>query len=157
MHINSVCTNTYTHIQSIHVHTGTPRPPHLRVNELFLWRGQVERSQSFQPKKSIASSWIIEMFAISFFTKKKSHCSVFPPPACSLLLPCDIMTWRYKFLHIEVLILSMTWILQYSNIFFSFQCWAVCAHTHFSHRATVILLPALSKGRDAECNKKITS
>lgn len=151
MHINSVCTNTCT--QNIHVHTRTPRPPHLCVNELFLWRGQVERSQSFQPKKSIASSWIIEMFAISFFTKKKSHCSMFPPAAHSLLLPCDIMTWRHKFLHRKVFILLMACNAVFEYLFLLSSVSCIYAHTHFSHIATVVLLPALSWGGAAASKK----
>lgn len=42
---------------------------------------------------------------------------MFPPPAYSLLLPCDIMTYRHKFSHIKVFILLMTCISQYFNIF----------------------------------------
>lgn len=127
MHINSVHTRT-EHTRA-HKHPSfPPTHTHLCVNELFLWRGQVERSQSFQPKKSIASSWIIEMFAISFFTKKRSHCSMFPPPAYSLLLPCDIMTHRHKFSHIKVFILLMTRVSQYFNIFSPVL--AVFVHMH---------------------------
>lgn len=145
MHINSVCTNTCTHTQRIHVHTGTPCPPHLCVNELFLWRGQVERSRSFQPKKSIASSWIIEMFAISFFTKKKKE-SLFNVSSPSILfaftlwyhdMKIQIPTYKsfYSFNHMYIAVFEYPFFL---------QCWPVCAHTHFSRRATVILLPALS-------------
>lgn len=83
MHINSV--HTRTEHTCAHKHPSfPPTHTHLCVNELFLWRGQVERSQSFQPKKSIASSWIIEMFAISFFTKKKKE-SLFNVPSPSIL------------------------------------------------------------------------
>lgn len=139
MHINSVCTGMY--MCGEHPCAPTPCPPHLCVNELFLWRGQVERSQSFQPKKSIASSWIIEMFAISFFTKKKKKNPVIvrcflPQHTLCFYLWCHDMKTYHSHTNsqlLKVFILLMTQILQYLGIFFFSPVLAVFVHIDTSH------------------------
>lgn len=142
-----MCAQACTCMENIHVHMCThPCPPHLCVNELFLWRGQVERSQSFQPKKSIASSWIIEMFAISFFKKKKIQ-SLFDVffSSTPFAFTCDTMIWRYKFSYIKSFhSFNDTNIAVFGYLFLLSSSSCICAHRHFSHIATVIFLPALS-------------
>lgn len=128
IHTEIVCTCT----QNIHMHASTY--PLTCTSVLMSFSSGEDKSKGASPssqKNQLLLHELLRCLPSVSLQKKKSHCSVFPPPAHSLLLPSDIMTYRHKFSRIKVFILLMTYISQYSNTFS--PALAVFVHTHPCH------------------------
>lgn len=149
-----MCAQTHAHAYRIYTCTHAHPAPHTSV--LMSFSSGEDKSKGASPssqKNQLLLHELLRCLPSVSLQKKKSHCSMFPPAAHSLLLPCDIMTWRHKFLHRKVFILLITCNAVFEYLFLLSSVSCIYAHTHFSHIATVILLPALSWGGAAASKK----
>lgn len=134
MHINSVCTDMYTHGEHPCAHMHAPPAPHTSV--LMSFSSGEDKSKGASPssqKNQLLLHELLRCLPSVSLKKKSSHCSMFPPPAHPLLLL--VMPW-YEDINSQILkvfILLMTQILQYLGIFSFSTFLAVFVHTDTSH------------------------
>lgn len=131
-----MCAQACTCVENIHVHP--PPAPHTSV--LMSFSSGEDKSKGASPSSQKNQLLLHELLrclpSVSLQkkkNKKSSHCSMFPPPAHSLLLL--VMPW-YEDTNSQILkvfILLMTQILQYLGIFFFSPVLAVFVHIDTSH------------------------
>lgn len=147
MHISSVCTDMYTEGDHPRAYVHAPPAPHTSV--LMSFSSGEDKSKGASPssqKNQLLLHELLRCLPSVSLQKKKKIQSLFDvsSPSTPFAFTCDTMIWRYKFSDIKSFHsfndINIA-VFGYLFLFYSSSC--ICAHRHFSHIVSAILLPAL--------------